>query len=96
MKRVTFIFVALAMAYLAFEFWQREPLLPVATHHPKMLNVNPVQVASGDYATRLGEIIVRANSSGNKTTTFGEARLVCDNTSINTPPFQSYLALDSK
>jgi hypothetical protein len=86
MKRVTFIFVGLAMALLAFKFWRHKPSLPVTTPQLKMVTVNLEQVAKRDYATRLREIIARANSSGNKAA-FGKTLIVYDNPSVNAPLF---------
>ncbi|MHB8519980.1 MAG: hypothetical protein ACYDH9_04410 [Limisphaerales bacterium] len=86
MKKVALVFVALVVVSFAFRFWRHEPSLPVAIHPSEMVAVSFEQAARRDFASRLREIIARANSSGDKIV-FGKTTIVYD-TSINAPPLR--------
>ena len=87
MKRAALVFVVLVLVSLAFRFWQHEPSLPVAIHPSQVVAVRSEQAARGDFASRLREIIARANASGDKAA-FGKTTFIYDHTSINAPPLR--------
>ena len=86
MKKVTLVLVVLIVVSVTFRFWRHEPSLLVATHPSKMVAVSFAQVARGDVASRLREIIARADTQrGNAV--FGKTTIIAD-TSINAPPLR--------
>jgi len=84
MKQLALVFVVLVVISVAFRFWQREPSLPVAALQPHILAVSFEHSVTGDFASKLREIIARADSQVDKAA-FGKTTFFYD-ACINAPP----------